>query len=201
MALQGNPWNCDCGIVPLQEWLQHQLQLAQGLSSSVAPPLRGNVSALSCSRPDDLAGRAVVRASSSQLAHCSANTWKRGLPVAIYITCSLIALGMIGLVVFMWRKRHEMGYGRFCMDKDTDGYSEPQSPIKVISNPAAGATDLPRRAFEDHPSPYSDHSGPVKNQAWESALVISNPHRISDGAVGGENRESNGKVPGAETIV
>lgn len=190
--LHGNPWICDCQIRDLKHVLQQQnLQYSVPEKRSTEATPSVNMSKVVCERPLRLSGVPVVSVPEELLGRCT-SVWSKVTPVFLYVICSFIIILILALAVFMWQKRHEMAYGRFCVEKGTDSPTrQSHSPIKVISNTAAGAPDLSNQG-----------QGPVKNQAWESALVITNPHSkmiAEDEAK--QDPTPNGRFPGAETIL
>ena len=192
--LENNPWWCDCSIMATKDWLsnQHHLPAVCGTNSSKE---NANASCLVCRYPDSHRGQPIVELSEDQFKTCGFGVTHAG-PIFVYVICALIVLFIIGMLIFFWYKHNDkLPYGRFCGDKALGTASHhdiPVSPIKVITNAGAGANELPRA---------TDEQGPVKNQAWESALVITNPHNHTNSQTQSSQQEHGFNSPGAETVV
>ena len=106
VSLQHNAWHCNCGIVPLRNWLRSPRSASK--LSCLSEDHSEGCTDLQCVSPDLLAGRLVLNLDDSEVTDCPLAAAKRGLSVpvqvGIAVACLVFSLGMLFLTVYLWRR-------------------------------------------------------------------------------------------------
>ncbi|XP_045193279.2 leucine-rich repeat-containing protein 15-like [Mercenaria mercenaria] len=124
VKLANNPWNCDCLIKPLHNWLQNP-QSSNIIYCTEVPEMgfRGNCQSPKCSSPQNLVNRDISRLLPNDIEDCIKTGTSSSAPVGIIVgvLAGLVVVVIIILIVacYLYR-RHKRGDPLICYEPAKD---------------------------------------------------------------------------------